>query len=57
MSRNDIAIELTLDMEQVQCVDVILEDQDISKALTEYVRYTAINNLVLGASSRHGFIR
>lgn len=44
-------------MQQIQCVDVILEDPDIAKALTEYVSYTAIDNLVLGASSRHGFIR
>ncbi|XP_028104370.1 U-box domain-containing protein 35-like [Camellia sinensis] len=41
----------------IQCLDVILEDTDIVKALLEYVTYTAIENLVLGASSRHGFIR
>ncbi|KAK3015905.1 hypothetical protein RJ639_007641 [Escallonia herrerae] len=41
----------------IHCLDIILEDTDIAKALTEYVSYAAIENLVLGASSRHGFIR
>lgn len=41
----------------IQCIDVILEDLDITKAITEYVSYAAIDNLVLGASSRNGFIR
>ncbi|KAL8115083.1 hypothetical protein AgCh_021782 [Apium graveolens] len=33
----------------IQYIDVILEDTDIAKSLTEYVNYTAIENLVLGA--------
>ncbi|GAV78791.1 Pkinase domain-containing protein/Usp domain-containing protein [Cephalotus follicularis] len=41
----------------IQCLDVVLEDMDIVKALTEYASYAAIENLVLGASSRHGFIK
>jgi len=41
----------------VQCLDVLLEDTDIVKAITEYVSHAAIENLVLGAPSRHGFIR
>lgn len=41
----------------IQCLDVILEDTDIVKALIEYVSYAAIDNLVLGAPSKHGFIR
>lgn len=41
----------------IQSFDVILEDVDIVKAITEYVSYAAIETLVLGASSRHGFIR
>ncbi|XP_059644421.1 U-box domain-containing protein 52-like isoform X2 [Cornus florida] len=41
----------------IQSLDVILEDTDIAKALTEYVSYAAIETLILGASSRHGFIR
>ncbi|XP_009610856.1 U-box domain-containing protein 52-like isoform X2 [Nicotiana tomentosiformis] len=40
----------------IRCLDVILEDSDVTKALTEYVSSAAIQNLVLGAS-RHGFIR
>ncbi|XP_019447617.1 PREDICTED: U-box domain-containing protein 35-like [Lupinus angustifolius] len=41
----------------IQCLDVLLEDTDVVKAITEYVSYGAIENLVVGASSRHGFIR
>ncbi|KAK7402384.1 hypothetical protein VNO78_14610 [Psophocarpus tetragonolobus] len=41
----------------IQCLDVLLEDTDVVKALTEYVSYAAIENLVVGATSRHGFIR
>ncbi|XP_015571170.1 U-box domain-containing protein 52 isoform X2 [Ricinus communis] len=40
----------------VQCLDIVLEDQDVVKGLVEYVSYAAIENLVIGAS-RHGFIR
>ncbi|KAL3520671.1 hypothetical protein ACH5RR_018820 [Cinchona calisaya] len=40
----------------IHCYDVVLEDNDIAKAVTEYVSLGAIENLVLG-SSRHGFIR
>ncbi|GFP82819.1 U-box domain-containing protein 34 [Phtheirospermum japonicum] len=39
----------------IHCLDVLLEDTDIAKAITEYVAHTAIENLVLG-SSHHGFI-
>ncbi|TKY64713.1 U-box domain-containing protein 35 [Spatholobus suberectus] len=41
----------------IQCLDVLLEDMDVVKGITEYVSYAAIENLVLGAASRHGFIR
>ncbi|CAI9091049.1 OLC1v1025968C1 [Oldenlandia corymbosa var. corymbosa] len=40
----------------IQCYDVTLEDNDIAKAITEYVSHAAIENLVFG-SSRHGFIK
>ncbi|KAI3470446.1 hypothetical protein Pfo_027109 [Paulownia fortunei] len=40
----------------IHCLDVVLEDTDIAKAITEYVAHAAIENLVLGAS-RHGFIK
>lgn len=43
-------------LEKIRCLDVILEDSDVAKALTEYLSSAAIQNLVLGAS-RHGFIR
>ncbi|XP_040873106.1 U-box domain-containing protein 35 isoform X4 [Glycine max] len=41
----------------IQCLDVLLEDMDVVKGITEYVSYAAIENLVLGQASRHGFIR
>ncbi|XP_057458329.1 U-box domain-containing protein 35 isoform X2 [Lotus japonicus] len=41
----------------IHCLDVLLEDTDVVRALTEYVSYAAIENLVVGATSRHGFIR
>nr|XP_011467515.1 PREDICTED: U-box domain-containing protein 35-like [Fragaria vesca subsp. vesca] len=41
----------------IQCLDVVLEDTDIAKALTEYVSYAAIETLVLGAPTKHGFMR
>ncbi|KAH9622848.1 hypothetical protein KSS87_007186, partial [Heliosperma pusillum] len=34
----------------IRCLDVTLKDMDVAKALTEYVSYAAIENLVLGAS-------
>ncbi|XP_042037895.1 U-box domain-containing protein 52-like [Salvia splendens] len=40
----------------IACFDVVLEDMDIAKAITEYTAHAAIENLILGAS-RHGFIR
>ncbi|KAL6578041.1 hypothetical protein OROMI_010369 [Orobanche minor] len=40
----------------IHCLDVVLEDTDIAKAIAEYVACAAIENLVLGAS-RHGFIK
>jgi len=42
---------------QIHCLDVVLQDMDVVKGITEYVYYAAIENLVLGAASRHGFIR
>ncbi|EOY26252.1 Kinase protein with adenine nucleotide alpha hydrolases-like domain, putative isoform 1 [Theobroma cacao] len=41
----------------IHCLDIILEDTDIVKALTEYVSYAAIEKLVLGAPARSGFMR
>lgn len=41
---------------QIQCHDVTLSDNDVAKAVTEYASYAAIENLILGASSR-GFLK
>ncbi|XP_014522631.1 U-box domain-containing protein 35 isoform X2 [Vigna radiata var. radiata] len=41
----------------IHCLDVVLQDIDVVKGITEYVYYAAIENLVVGAASRHGFIR
>ncbi|KAI5414296.1 U-box domain-containing protein 35 isoform X2 [Lathyrus oleraceus] len=41
----------------INCLDVLLEDNDVVKAVTDYVAYAAIENLVVGAPSKHGFIR
>ncbi|KAM0023204.1 putative protein kinase RLK-Pelle-RLCK-IXb family [Helianthus debilis subsp. tardiflorus] len=41
----------------VQCIEVVLEESNIAKALAEYASQYAIEFLVLGAASRHGFIR
>ncbi|CAA0829556.1 Protein kinase protein with adenine nucleotide alpha hydrolases-like domain [Striga hermonthica] len=40
----------------IQCLDVVLEDTDVAKAISECMAHAAIENLVLGAS-RHGFIK
>ncbi|KAM7254323.1 hypothetical protein ACFE04_032005 [Oxalis oulophora] len=40
----------------IHCLDVVLEDVDIAKGMTEYVSYAAIEHLVLGAT-RHGIFR
>ncbi|XP_073011369.1 U-box domain-containing protein 35-like [Typha latifolia] len=37
--------------------DVVLDDTDIVKAIVEFVAYAAIENLVLGAPSKGGFVR
>ncbi|KAI9084507.1 hypothetical protein K1719_033495 [Acacia pycnantha] len=41
----------------IKCLDIILEDTDVVKAVIEFASYAAIENVVLGAPSRHGFIR
>ncbi|KAL4302377.1 hypothetical protein GQ457_10G018170 [Hibiscus cannabinus] len=40
----------------VQCKDIVLEETDIAKAVVEYVTHAAIEVLVIGASSRSGFL-
>ncbi|PON76440.1 Phosphorylase kinase, gamma catalytic subunit [Parasponia andersonii] len=41
----------------IQCKDIMLEDTDVAKALIEYVSQAAIENLVLGATVKTGFLR
>ncbi|KAJ4964120.1 hypothetical protein NE237_024059 [Protea cynaroides] len=41
----------------IQCNDVIIEDMDVAKAIIEYVSHSAIENLVIGASTRNAFLR
>ncbi|XP_031505618.1 U-box domain-containing protein 35-like [Nymphaea colorata] len=41
----------------INCKDVILEDNDVTKAIIEYVSQATIENLVVGASSRSSFLR
>lgn len=41
----------------IQCRDILLEDTDVAKALIEFVTHSAIENLVVGASSKNGFLR
>ncbi|KAK7270590.1 hypothetical protein RJT34_25877 [Clitoria ternatea] len=41
----------------IHCLDVLLDDTDVVKAITEYVSHASIETLVVGATSRHGFIR
>ncbi|KAK1280992.1 U-box domain-containing protein 34 [Acorus gramineus] len=38
--------------EQLQCREVILEDNDIAKAVVDYVMHQSVDKIVLGASSR-----
>lgn len=41
----------------IQCKDVVLEDTDVAKAIIEYAANTAIENIVVGASAKSGFLR
>ncbi|KAK2398143.1 U-box domain-containing protein [Trifolium repens] len=41
----------------IQCKEILLEETDISKALTDCISNHAIELLVLGASSRSGLVR
>ncbi|GLT62940.1 hypothetical protein SLA2020_355410 [Shorea laevis] len=41
----------------IHAKDIVLEDTDVAKALTEYVSQSSIENLVVGASSKTGFLR
>ncbi|KAG8375327.1 hypothetical protein BUALT_Bualt10G0088700 [Buddleja alternifolia] len=40
----------------IQCYDVVLDDTDVTRAITEFVKQSAINVVVLGAGSNKGGI-
>lgn len=42
---------------QIRCRDIVLEDTDVAKALIEYTSHSAIENLVVGSSSKTGFLK
>ncbi|XP_048628020.1 U-box domain-containing protein 52-like isoform X1 [Brassica napus] len=42
---------------EINCQDILLEDIDKVRAITEFVSSSAIENLVVGAASRNGFMR
>ncbi|KAK7352810.1 hypothetical protein VNO80_18239 [Phaseolus coccineus] len=41
----------------IHCKDVLLEDSDVSKAITEYVSQTGIEHLVLGSSAKTSLLK
>ncbi|KAB5513673.1 hypothetical protein DKX38_027579 [Salix brachista] len=41
----------------ISCKHVMLEDTDVAKALTEYVTQTLIETLIVGGSTKGGFLR
>ncbi|XP_047948577.1 U-box domain-containing protein 52-like isoform X2 [Salvia hispanica] len=41
----------------IQVHEVILEDSDVAKALSEYVKNNSIETLVIGSSPKNGFVR
>ncbi|XP_035538611.1 U-box domain-containing protein 52-like isoform X2 [Juglans regia] len=41
----------------IHCRDIILEDTDVARALIEYTSHSAIENFVVGSSSKPGFLK
>ncbi|KAG6431590.1 hypothetical protein SASPL_109669 [Salvia splendens] len=41
----------------IQVHEVILEDSDVAKALSEYIKNNSIETLVIGSSPKNGFVR
>lgn len=48
---------LEMELIQIQCKDVLLEESDVAKALVEYANKVVIEVLVVGSSSKGGFLR
>ncbi|KAJ4981023.1 hypothetical protein NE237_031860 [Protea cynaroides] len=42
---------------EIQCNEVVIEDMDVAKAIIDYVTHSAIENLVIGASTTNAFFR
>ncbi|XP_062220519.1 U-box domain-containing protein 52-like [Phragmites australis] len=41
----------------IQCKDVVLDDHDVAKSIVEFAAHAAIEKLVVGATTRGGFVR
>ncbi|KAI4379719.1 hypothetical protein MLD38_005978 [Melastoma candidum] len=41
----------------IQCKDIILEDNDVARALIEYVNHNIVENLVISAGAKSSFLR
>ncbi|KAM7265387.1 hypothetical protein ACFE04_003070 [Oxalis oulophora] len=41
----------------IQCKDVVIEDTDVAKGLIEFVSQAAIDTLIIGATTKAGFLR
>ncbi|CAA6672107.1 unnamed protein product [Spirodela intermedia] len=41
----------------VRCKDVLLDDNDVAKAITEFLARSAVEKLVIGLPSRNSFVR
>lgn len=41
----------------IHCKDVVLDDHDVSKSIVEFAAHAAIEKLVVGATTRGGFVR
>ncbi|KAI4376372.1 hypothetical protein MLD38_014141 [Melastoma candidum] len=41
----------------IQCKDITIEDNDVARALIEYVKHNVIENLIIGAGTKSSFLR
>lgn len=42
---------------QIQVSEVVVEDNDVAKAVCEYVNNNSIETVVVGSSPKNGFVR
>lgn len=52
LDRIEFAVEF-----QIQLKEVVLDEQDVAKALLDYISTNYINNIVVGASTRNALTR